>query len=86
MRRHGFVTGVEFFDVHVDVDGDHERVALEQLCGSVVAEEPALAADIVFGAAALDFVERRFTAHLLECWSAGHSSLFDSSTLLHPAA
>ena len=37
--------------------------------------EPGLVPDILFGARALMAVEGRLTAHLLDAWTAGRSSL-----------
>ena len=67
-----------FYDVHVAVDAHHEVVAAEELAGGLVAEDPALAADVSFGARALMAVEGRFAAHVLDSWAAGCSSLFSA--------
>ena len=64
-----------FYDVHVDADLAHQAVACSGLAGGLAADEPALAADIAFGARALMLVEQRFSARLLENWAAGRSSL-----------
>jgi hypothetical protein len=64
-----------FYDVHVTADALHEQLALHDLCGGLVAAEPDLAADVVFGAAACLHVERRFAEHLLGAWQHGRSSL-----------
>lgn len=65
----------EFYAVHVEADAVHEVLARQDLAGGLVAEEPELAAGVVFGAAALDAVERRFAGHLLGAWRDGRSSL-----------
>lgn len=65
----------QFFDVHVVADAHHETVAAEQLAGGLARQDPALAADILFGAHALDAVERSWAAALLGAWRAGSSSL-----------
>ncbi len=49
-----------FYDVHVLADAVHERIALDEMVTDFVAREPALAADVVFGARALSLVEARF--------------------------
>lgn len=70
--------GVEarrFYDVHVAADADHEVVALRRLVGGLVADEPDLGSDVVFGARAVLEIERRFASHLLSSWGAGRSSL-----------
>jgi len=43
--------------------------------GDLVAAEPQLDRDVVFGIRARDFVEERLAAHLMESWTAGRSSL-----------
>jgi hypothetical protein len=64
-----------FYDVHVDADAHHGLVAFDGLIRGLTEREPGLAADVVFGARALTAVEGRFTAHLLDAWTAGRSSL-----------
>jgi hypothetical protein len=49
-------------------------VALE-----VATREPALAADVVFGAKALALLEDRFSATLLRSWRRGASALFEET-------
>lgn len=64
-----------FYDVHVDIDDHHRVVALEQMVRGLLSVEPHLGADVIFGAAALTAVERRFADHLLDQWGANRSSL-----------
>jgi hypothetical protein len=64
-----------FFDVHVVADAVHESVAAVDLAGGLARQEPALAADILWGARALLAVERRWAEHLLSAWAEGESSL-----------
>jgi len=64
-----------FYEVHVEADELHQRLALDGMVGGLLAEEPDLAADVVFGARALSLVEGRFTEHVLGSWSEGRSSL-----------
>lgn len=64
-----------FFDEHVEADSVHEAIAAHDLAGALAAQEPELAADIVFGAEALSFVDGYFGAHLLSAWQEGRSSL-----------
>ena len=77
LRRLGFVDGpaLRFYEAHVIADARHQVVAIEDLVGGLLASEPRLASDVVFGAQALAAVEERFATHLLECWSTGRSSL-----------
>ena len=45
------------------------------MVGGLVADEPELAADVVFGAAALAKVEARFAHAVLRAWGDGTTSL-----------
>lgn len=64
-----------FYDVHVVADAEHEVLALEQLVGGLLAEDPTRGPEISFGATALAFVEGRFSADVLDAFRAGRSSL-----------
>jgi hypothetical protein len=64
-----------FYDEHVVADAVHENVAAVDLAGGLAREEPALARDVLWGAAALLELEGRFARHLLGAWHAGVSSL-----------
>lgn len=76
LRRLGFgPEATAFYDEHVVADSVHEAIALHDLAGSLAAEEPRLAGDIVFGAAACASLDDAFARGLLECWAAGKSSL-----------
>src|SRR4051794_35159634 len=76
LRRLGYgEDGTAFYDEHVVADAVHENVAAVDLAGGLARQDPTLAADILWGAAALDALERRFAEHLLDCWAAGESSL-----------
>ena len=76
LRRLGFDgAALDFFDEHVEADAVHENVAAVDLAGGLARAEPALAADILWGARCLAAVEDRWTRHLLEAWSAGETSL-----------
>src|SRR3954471_17175715 len=76
LRRLGFDERTTvFYDEHVEADAVHEQIASVDMCGSLVAEEPDLLPDVLFGAAcslAMDGVAAR---HLLGAWQAGRSSL-----------
>ena len=65
----------EFFDEHVEADAVHENIAAVDLAGGLMHQEPAVAADVLFGARALIEVEARWARHLLDAWGAGRSSL-----------
>ena len=74
-RLTGDDAAARFYDVHVVADQLHARAALQDLVVPFVEDDPARAADVVFGARALAAVESRFTAHVLGRWTAGRTSL-----------
>jgi hypothetical protein len=76
IRRLGFPErAARFYDVHVEADERHQVVGRDRLAGGLADIEPLLRGEIVFGARALDLVERRFATHLLDRWADGASSL-----------
>lgn len=76
LRRLGFdEAATRFYDEHVEADAVHEQIAAHDLCGGLVRQEPALAPDVLFGAAAALALDALFAAHLLDSWAAGGSSL-----------
>ena len=64
-----------FFDEHVEADAVHEAIAAVDLAGGLARQEPELADDILWGAAALAAVEARWAGSLLGAWERGESSL-----------
>ena len=42
----------EYFDEHVEADAVHEQVAVRDICGALVEQQPELAEEVCFGAAA----------------------------------
>jgi hypothetical protein len=62
---------IRYYDEHVEADAVHEQIASRDLCAPLVAEEPALRDDVLFGAAACILLDQRATAAVLEAWSAG---------------
>jgi hypothetical protein len=64
-----------FFDEHVTADAVHENIAAVDLAGGLARAEPALTADILFGARALVELEARWSAYLLGAWESGRSGL-----------
>lgn len=76
LRRLGFdAEATDFYDEHVEADAVHENIAAHDLAGGLARQEPELAADILFGARALLFLEDRFGRRLLEAWREGQTSL-----------
>ncbi|MFJ7214748.1 iron-containing redox enzyme family protein [Amycolatopsis sp. NPDC098790] len=64
-----------FYTEHIEADAVHEQVMRHDVLGDLLEREPGLAADVVFGIQATEFLEGRFGAGLLENWRAGRSSL-----------
>jgi hypothetical protein len=75
-RRHGFDERTTwYFDEHVEADAVHEQIAAHDLAGGLVAAEPELLDDVLFGAAACLHVDGRMGAAVLDAWTSGRSSL-----------
>jgi hypothetical protein len=80
LRRLGLDgAAIEFFDEHVLADAVHENVAAVDLAGGLVAQDPALAGSVLWGARALILLDALWAWHLLGAWQAGHSSLAEST-------
>jgi hypothetical protein len=76
LKRLGFAERTTvFYDEHVEADAVHEQIAAVDMCGSVVAEDPALAADVLFGAACALAVDGLAASELLSAWEEGRSAL-----------
>ena len=76
LRRLGFDESTTvFYDEHVEADAVHEQIASVDMCGSLVAGEPALTADVLFGAACSLAMDGLAARHLLGSWRAGRSAL-----------
>jgi hypothetical protein len=75
MHRLGMDGAIPFYEAHVASDVAHERIALNEMVGGLLVDEPDLCDDVMFGARALDLIERRFAKRLLSAWSRGESSL-----------
>jgi hypothetical protein len=82
LRRLGFGDGTAvFYDEHVEADAVHEQIASVDMCGSLVAEDPSLLADVLFGAACSLALDGLTAVHLLSAWEAGRSGLVRESAL-----
>jgi hypothetical protein len=66
---------IRFYAEHVEADAVHEQVVRTDVVGDMVANEPHLERDVIFGIRAKDLVEGRLATHLMDCWTAGRSSL-----------
>ena len=76
LRRLGFSADVtDYFDEHVEADAVHEQLAARDLAGSLAADEPRLAGDILFGAAACLAIDGRLWGGLRERFERGESAL-----------
>jgi hypothetical protein len=69
---------VEFYAEHVEADAVHEQLVRRGVIAPLLAAEPALARDVVFGIRASGFLADRFSDRLLARWTRGRPSL------LHP--
>ncbi len=71
LRRLGFAEEMaHYYDEHVEADAVHEQLALRDICGALVAEEPSLAGDVLLGAWTCLDLENRTAHRLLDTWSA----------------
>jgi len=76
LRRLGWgEDATEFFDEHVEADAVHENIAAVDLAGGLARQDPALAADVLWGARALVAVDGRWIRHVVSAWKRGESSL-----------
>lgn len=66
---------VAFYREHVEADAVHEQVVRTDVVGDLVAREPHLDADVVFGIRAHALVEDRLADHVMRSWADGESSL-----------
>ncbi|SFA94140.1 Iron-containing redox enzyme [Amycolatopsis marina] len=64
-----------FFTEHIEADAVHEQVLRHDVIGDLLAREPELAADVVFGVQATGFLEDRLAEHLLGSWARDRTSL-----------
>lgn len=58
----------DYYEEHVVADAVHEQLAIRSICGNLVADEPDLADDVLFGAAACLAVDGRAGQKLLSDW------------------
>jgi Iron-containing redox enzyme len=66
---------VRFYDEHVEADAVHEQVVRRGVIAPLLAAEPDLAADVVFGLQASTLLTDRLGDHLLGCWRRDRTSL-----------
>lgn len=76
LRRLGFgPRATAFYDEHVEADAVHEQVASVDLCGSLVAAEPRLRSDVLWGAGCCLALDAAAGRALLEGWSDAELSV-----------
>ena len=66
---------VGFYREHIEADAVHEQIVRTDVVGDLIAREPHLERDVVFGIKARDVVEDRLAEHLMKCWQTGRPSL-----------
>ncbi|MEU2333407.1 iron-containing redox enzyme family protein [Streptomyces sp. NPDC006654] len=64
---------VRFYTEHVEADAVHEQVVRHEVVAGLLADEPHLEPDVVFGIRTTDHLENRLAAHLLSTWRDDHS-------------
>ena len=64
-----------FYAEHVEADAVHEQLMRRGVVQPLLAEEPELASDVVFGIRASTLLAERFGDHLLSAWANGRTSL-----------
>jgi hypothetical protein len=64
-----------FYREHVEADAVHEQVVRTDVVGDLIAHEPQLESDVVFGIRALDVVEKHLADVMMFSWKAGQTSL-----------
>jgi hypothetical protein len=64
-----------FYVEHVEADAVHEQLMRRGVLQPLLAAEPELAPDVVFGIRASTFLAEQFEHRLLTAWAAGRSSL-----------
>jgi hypothetical protein len=81
LQRLGFgERATHFFTEHIEADAVHEQLAARELCGGLLADEPGLRRDVLFGAAAYLHVEGAFARAVLTSWEGGRTSLYVAPT------
>ena len=61
---------VDYYTEHVEADAVHEQLAVRNICGTLLDEEPGQHEDVYFGAWVSMHVDDRYAARMLAEWSA----------------
>lgn len=72
----------EFFDEHIEADAVHEQIAAHDLCGALVADQPELVGDVLFGAATCLELDAVVAEHVLAAWEQGGTALREPAPIL----
>ncbi len=64
-----------YFEEHVEADAVHEQLARRDIAGALVADEPALAREVLMGVAACVHLDGLVGGELLAAWQEGRSAL-----------
>ncbi|MFY9807285.1 MAG: iron-containing redox enzyme family protein [Pseudonocardiaceae bacterium] len=76
MRRLGCsAAAMEFFAEHIEADAVHEQLVRHSLIAPLLAAEPELAGDVVFGIQASTLLADRFAELLLQRWAEDQATL-----------
>jgi len=67
--------GSAFYFEHIEADAVHEQLVRGGVIAGLLASNPELSADVVFGVQVDALLEDRFGDHLLAAWASGQSSL-----------
>ncbi|WP_255450271.1 iron-containing redox enzyme family protein [Skermania sp. ID1734] len=70
-----------FYTEHIEADAVHEQVLRHDVVGELLRQEPELAADVIFGIEASEWLEARLADHVLGHWRRGVSSLLPVRTV-----
>ncbi|WP_346764691.1 iron-containing redox enzyme family protein [Rhodococcus sp. HNM0569] len=66
---------VHFYAEHVEADAVHEQIVRHDVVGDLLAREPHLEPDVVFGIEATELLEQRLADRLIGSWRRAESSL-----------
>jgi hypothetical protein len=76
IRRIGLSeAAADYFEEHVEADAVHEQIAVREICGGLVEDDPRLVVDILFGAWICCYLEFLDGSWLVDAWRNGRSAL-----------
>lgn len=64
-----------FYAEHIEADAVHEQLLRRDVIGDLLAQEPQLAADVVFGIQATELLEDKLADQVMTAWTKGETSL-----------